>query len=158
MNLQLTSQLFRLGMYWRIFYGLMRFSLAMLTLFFVGKPLNAVLQNLLNSELAEDPNDALVSLLSHFISTHTLEITAFVPIYLIFWGIIDVGMAMLLLKKQLWAFPAGLLLMGTFSLYALGRLLTTHSIVLAVMIVIDLTIMYLVWREYRLLRRGNPAA
>jgi hypothetical protein len=60
------ERIFRLGMYWRIGYGVLRILLAIIFLKVVNVPFNDVFRQIFGYELLEDPNDPLVSAISLF--------------------------------------------------------------------------------------------
>ena len=65
-----------------------------------------------------------------------------------FWGFIDVTLSINMLKRRLWAFPVSIWLIALFVLYELYRFSHTHSFVLALVITADMTIMWLIRKEY----------
>jgi uncharacterized membrane protein len=146
------ERIFRLGMYWRIGYGVLRILLAIIFLKVVNVPFNDVFRQIFGYELLEDPNDPLVSAISLFLDTHPITITYFATAYLLFWGTVDIVLSSLLLRHYLWAFPVSLALIGPFVLYEVYRFIHTYSLMLLTMIVIDVMVFWLIWREYKQVR------
>jgi uncharacterized membrane protein len=58
-----------------------------------------------------------------------------------------------LLKEKRWAYPASLAILAAFVAYQVYRYSYTHSIGLIVLTAFDLVVIWLVWHEWRLLRR-----
>jgi len=156
MSPTLTSRLFKIGMFWRALYGLLRLLVGFSLLHLVGTPLVLILQRLMGHELSEDPHDIFFGTLTHLLNLHPLEVTYFLSAYLIFWGVLDLTMSYCLIKEKLWAFPASLVLMTFFTCYEVIRIFHTHSPILLGVIIIDVTIVWLVWREYAQLRAQPP--
>lgn len=104
-------------------------------------------------ELMEEPGD--------FIATHSLQLaqqfsvstTVVIGIYLLTRGLIKLGLVAALLKKQLWAYPASLVVLGLFILYQAYEFVVGHSILIAAITFFDLIVVYLIWREYAIIRR-----
>jgi uncharacterized membrane protein len=57
-----------------------------------------------------------------------------------------------LLKNKLWAYPWSLVVLGSFILYQIYRFTFTHSLALIVLTVFDLAVIWLIWREYQIVR------
>ncbi len=56
---------------------------------------------------------------------------------------------MSLLRQRLWAFPLALSVLTIFVAYQLHRFGRTHSTVPLALTVLDMVVMILIWREYR---------
>jgi len=140
---------FRAGMMWRIVYGLARIAAGVLLLYFVGTQLYDVFLTLMQHELVEDPNDLIFRLTANLFQHTPYAISYFLSSYLIFWGIIDIILSVSLLMEQQWAFPVSIAAIGLFVLYELYRLSYTHSIILAIVIAIDIALIWIINREYK---------
>lgn len=140
---------FRIGMWWRIMYGFLRFVLGFVLLRLVGTPLLEIFYKVMSRELIEDPNDFFVHTATPFFQHSSFTVTYFLVIYLIFWGIIDILLSINLLKHKTWAFPVSIFLIGVFVFYEIYRLSHTHSFILAYIIIIDLILIWLIRKEYR---------
>ncbi|HEU4677651.1 MAG TPA: DUF2127 domain-containing protein [Candidatus Paceibacterota bacterium] len=146
------SILFHVSMWWRIFYGSLRIVLAFVLFKLVGTPFTDILRSVMGYEIAEDPTDIIFQTLYAFFETHAFTVSYFVASYLLFWGTIDVVLSAFLLKHKLWAFPSSLVLMTVFIIYEVYRLFHTHSLILLWVILVDVAIIYLIYREYRILK------
>lgn len=149
----LLTKLFFLGMYWRIFYGLLRILFGITLLKVVGTPLLEVIHNLMGHELTEDSSDILFKTVNLLLSHYTFYVTYFLAGYFIFWGTIDIFLSYNLIKEKLWAFPASLWLIGLFIIYSIFRFTSTHSLVLLSVILFDVVIFLLIYKEYQKLRK-----
>jgi uncharacterized membrane protein len=78
----------------------------------------------------------------------TLDTEHFASTYLIVHGAAKVFIAWGLIREKLWAFPTALLIFGLLVLYQIYRFAHTHSSTLPVLIVLDVAVCYLIWREY----------
>lgn len=141
---------FRVGMWWRIFYGSMRIVLAVFLLRFVHAPITDVWHALSQHELLEDPGDLIIRLFGGVLNhVKDLPISPFLPAYLIFWGIVDIGLSGALLLEKRWAFPLGGGLIGFFLVYEIYRFFHTHSLILLGVICLDAVLLWLIRSEYK---------
>ena len=109
-------------------------------------------------ELMEEPGD--------FIATHSLQLaqqfsvssTVVIGIYLLTRGLIKLGLVTALLKNQLWAYPASLTVFSLFILYQLYEIVVGHSLLIVGITLVDLIVVYLVWSEYRIIRKHGFSA
>ena len=108
----------------------------------------------MSHEIVEDPGDIFIRLVGSLLEELSLSTGTFIAFYLMFWGGTDVFLSSNTLRHKLWAFPISLTLIGAFVLYEIYRVTHTHSLVLAFIILLDLAILWLINREYRILK-GN---
>jgi uncharacterized membrane protein len=85
----------------------------------------------------------------------TVDTEHFASRYLIAHGAAKVFVAWGLFREKVWAYPTALAVFGGLIVYQLLRYEHTHSLTLAVLIIVDVAVCYLIWREYRL--RLHPA-
>ncbi len=145
--------LFRLSMWWRIFYGFLRIALGVTLLRLVGQQLSDFIYFLMSHELTGKMSDVLLGKLYTIFEIHDFAITHFLAIYFLFWGTIDIVLSFCLLHHIRRAFPIAMGIIGLFILYGVFRFSYTHSLVLACIIVLDACILYLINDEYILLKR-----
>jgi uncharacterized membrane protein len=100
-------------------------------------------------ELAEEPDDWLVAALRHAADGFSVETKHFASAYLIGHGVLKVFLAASLLRERLWAFPVALAVLAVFVVYQSLRFSRTHSLLLLTLTVVDIVVMALIWREYR---------
>jgi uncharacterized membrane protein len=108
-------------------------------------------------ELAEEPDDWLVAALRHAADSFSMETKHFASAYLIGHGVLKVFLAASLLRERLWAFPVALAVLAVFVIYQLHRFGRTHSLVLLALTVVDIVVMALIWREYRVRAAMKPS-
>lgn len=115
------------------------------------------IKNLVNtltqSELIDDPNDLVATHLLELAQSLTVSTQDFYAFYLLSHGLVKVLLVVGLLRNKLWAYPASLVVLGLFIVYQLYRFSYTHGIGLIVLTVFDVFVIWLIWHEYRLVRR-----
>lgn len=146
---KVQSELFVIGMWWRILYGSVRLILGFVLLKVVHVPVSDLLYKFAGSEVAEDPSDFIFTTLNSFLEAHPLSITYFLAFYFIFWGTVEVGLSIGLLRHKLWTFPVTLWLIGLFMTYAAYRFTQTHSPFLPFIFIVDAFIFWLILAEYK---------
>lgn len=152
------SWLFRASMWWRILYGVLRLILGATLLKMIGSQFSDLVYSLMSHELTGRAGDAVLEQLYRLFATHQFTITYFVAAYFIFWGTIDIVLSLCLLRHKLWAFPFALWLIALFIAYSIFRYFHTHSFTLLGIIVIDIVIMYIIHREYKVLKNETAGA
>lgn len=103
--------------------------------------------------LVDDPGDFIAT---HALTiAHQLEVTSawLVGFYLISRGLIKLGLVAALLKNKLWAYPLSLIVLAAFMAYQIYDYVAGHSVLIAAITVFDAIVMYLIWREYDIVRR-----
>lgn len=147
------SFLFRLSMWWRITYGIIRITVGISFLRFINQPLTDFVYLLMSHELLGKTSDAVLEKIYLLFQTHEFTVTYFIAMYFIFWGVIEIVLSFFLLRRIPTAFPVAMGLIVIFIIYALFRYTHTHSLVLLGVIMIDIGILYLVNHEYRQLQK-----
>jgi uncharacterized membrane protein len=144
--------MFKLSMWWRIFYGFLRIILGISLLKVIGQPLSEFIHTILSHEITGKTSDAILEHIYTFFEIHNFTATYFVSGYFIFWGIIDIALSFFLLKHIKAAFPVTMGLITLFIIYSAYRFTFTHSFVLLGVIIIDLVILALINAEYKKLK------
>jgi len=126
-------------------------------LLFVVDPqqLHHLARLLLQHELSEDPDDAVASYLLHTAQHLATSTETFAAAYLLWHGVVKVGLVAGLLLRQRLAYPAAIVAFLVFLGYQLYRYTHTHSPELLVLSVCDVFIIALTWLEYRRLRAAH---
>lgn len=143
---------FRMVLGWRIFYGICKVIFALALIKWVVLDPSNIFYQLMSQELLEDSNDFFVRFARPIIDhlTITTSTTTFIAVYLLFWGIVDdIILSINILRDKLWAFPVALALIALFVPYELYRVIHTHSLILAGMIVFDIVLFKIILTEYR---------
>ena len=122
-------------------------------LFFISPDrIHSVIQLLTQHELSEDPKDQIATYL--FNSTYHLgkDVTLFAAAYLLWHGVVKVGLVVALLLKRRWAYPVAIAAFSLFLVYQLYRYSHTHSAALLVLSIVDVVVIILTWVEYKRLQ------
>lgn len=106
-------------------------------------------------ELASDPNDFVANYILHLGTGLSLSSTVFGGIYLMAHGIIKIGLVISLLKNKLWAYPLSLAVLSVFVIYQSYRFIGTHAIGLILLTIFDLIVIYLIAREYQIVKKHS---
>lgn len=79
----------------------------------------------------------------------------FVAFYLLSRGLIKFALIWALLKNVLWAYPASLVVLGAFLVYQAYEIFVRGSFFVIAISVFDIIVMYLIWREWSIVRRHH---
>lgn len=102
-----------------------------------------------NPELAEDPRDPVATFLRHSALQWGSGAQHFAAAYLILHGAIKILLVAALLRRKMWSYPVSMWVLAAFIVYQLYRYTLTHSIWLVLLTALDVTVVILVWHEYR---------
>ena len=119
--------------------------------------LNAVVLFLTAHEISEDPGDLIANALRHSVRHLSPDTTLFAAAYLTGHGLAKMLLAGGLLRGKLWAYPTALWFLAAFVGYQMYRFALGHSLALLALTVVDMVVMWLIWREYRHLRARRTA-
>lgn len=103
-------------------------------------------------ELAEDPGDLIATHLVTFAHQFSFASGTFIGVYLLSRGLVKLGLVVALLKNQLWAYPSSLAVLGLFVLYQIYQIAVAFSLFLVGLTLFDFVVMWLIWREYQVVR------
>ena len=101
-------------------------------------------------ELTEDPNDVVANYLRSSTGSFSASTQSFASAYLVIHGLIKVALvAGLLWGRNMWAYTASMWALGAFIVYQGYLYARAPSPWLIFLTIVDLVVIYLVWREYR---------
>ena len=103
-------------------------------------------------ELSEDGHDFIASHLIQMAHSLSLKGGLFIGVYLLSRGLIKLLLVIALLKDQLWAYPSSLAVLGLFMFYQIYEIYHTHSVFLIALTLFDFVVMWVIWREYEVLK------
>ncbi len=150
---ELRERLFRIGVSLKGLDAALEIA-AGAGLFFVSPAsILRVVAFLTQDELAEDPRDLVANYLLHAAKHFSLRSEYFMALYLLSHGVIKLGLVGALLKNKLWAYPLAVVVFGAFIVYQLYRFTFTHAVGLIALSLFDAVVIWLVWLEYRALKR-----
>ena len=105
--------------------------------------------NIAHEELAETPHD----IFSDFLINSANHLATSGKFYIIFFllshGIVKLILIMGLFLKKAWAYPASLIGLGGLIIYQIYRLFINHSILLLIFTIMDIIILWLIYREHK---------
>lgn len=101
-------------------------------------------------ELAEDPRDPVATFLRHSALQWGAGTQHFAAAYLILHGAIKILLVAALLRRKMWSYPVSLWVLAAFVVYQVYRYALTQSVWLILLTTLDVTVMALIWHEYRL--------
>ena len=145
-------RLFRMGIFLKGMLSLVEIFAGSTILFISPAIIGGTLINLSQNELAEDPTSFIANHLLSIAQQFALTPRAFIALYLLSRGIIKLALVVALLKNQLWAYPAALIVLGFFIIYQVYEIYVGHSAFLIALTLFDMIIMWLIWHEYRVVR------
>jgi uncharacterized membrane protein len=116
---------------------------------FILRAIAFVTQN----ELAEDPLDLVANYALATAQHLSIGTEHFAAYYLFSHSVIKLALVVALLQRRLWAYPLAAVVFAAFIAYQIYRFTLTHSIGLIVLSISDLFVIWLVWLEYRALKR-----
>ena len=97
-------------------------------------------------------------LIAKFARTFTGKEHHFYAFYLVSHGLVNMAIAVALLSRRLWAYPATFAVLAAFMAYQLYRYTYTHDIGLIALTALDLIVLGLAWHEYELVKRTRRFA
>ena len=115
-----------------------------------------LVNTLTQEELIEDPNDFVATHFLALAQNFSIETKHFYAFYLLSHGLVKLLLVIGLLRNKLWSYPASLVVLSFFIAYQLYRYSYTQGVGLLVLTIFDILVMWLIWHEYRLVRRLSP--
>lgn len=99
------------------------------------------------------PVSSLQNLLLAEVAKYTEGTVVFVAVYLLSRGLVKIFLIWALLKNKLWAYPASLAILGLFLAYQFYQIIRYHSIIVIAITILDIVVMYFIWREWNIAKR-----
>lgn len=123
-------------------------------MFFVsGSTIQNILSSILKTELVEDPNDVITNFLLNTSHSFTRGAQDFATLYLFVSGIINLVLAIALIRERRSAFPIALSFLGALIGYQAYLFIHTGSVWLIILALYDCLVFYVVAREYTRLKK-----
>lgn len=108
---------------------------------------------LTQDELVQDPRDFVANSALRAAQQLSLGTEHFAAFYLLAHGAVKILLVGALLRVKLWAYPTAVCVFGAFIVYQLYRFTFTHSVGLIALSLFDLGVIWLIWLEYRALKK-----
>jgi len=148
LNKKIVERAFEIGILIKSIFGFFE-VLAGIVFAFSGKLIvNNIITALTQQEISEDPKDLIAGFLVRISNSFSSGTNFFAVFYLIFHGLINIFLAIALLKNKIWAYPWALAGFGLFIVYQVLRYFDTHSSLLLFLTVFDIFIVIIVMLEY----------
>jgi uncharacterized membrane protein len=148
-NRKLIDKIFDVGIMVKAVFGFFEISAGILLALSGQLIINNFIINLAQQEIADDPNDLIANFLINSANNFYYNAHFFAIIYLIAHGIINMFLAVALLKNKIWAYPYAMGGFGLFIIYQIYRYFHTHSLLLLSLTIFDVFIVLIIWLEYR---------
>jgi uncharacterized membrane protein len=120
--------------------------------------IHSLVRLLTQHELSEDPHDRLARYLLQAAQYLSADAQMFAAVYLVWHGLVKVGLVIALLQQRFWAYPAAIGAFVLFLVYQLYRYAQTRSAGLLVLSVVDVFVIVITWFEYKRLRAVHGLA
>jgi uncharacterized membrane protein len=146
---QIVHLLFDISVVGKGLDGVLEVVGGVLLFFLSPERIHSALAVLLQHELSEDPGDLIANYLLNSTQHLTVSVTTFAALYLLWHGVVKIGLVTGLLLKRRWAYPAAIVAFSLFLVYQLYRYSHTHATELLVLSVVDVAVILLTWLEYR---------
>jgi uncharacterized membrane protein len=119
----------------------------------------AAVHQLVADVLARDLLGSPDGFLARHLVSGTAEFTSgnrtFVVLYLALHGVVKLALVAALVRRWLPAYPVAVLVLAVFVAYELYRAVNTGSVVLPFLAALDVFVIVMVLREYRVLKRAR---
>lgn len=150
-----AERLFRIALLVKGVDGALELAGAVLLLVVSGDLVSRLVADVLARDLIGPPDGTLARHLVSGTAEFTSGNRTFAVVYLGLHGIVKLLLVAALLRRWVRAYPVAVVVLGVFVVYEIYRAVNTGSIVLPVLAALDVAIIVLVVREYRVLRRGQ---
>jgi uncharacterized membrane protein len=147
------DRLFFLGVVLKGLDGLLEVAGGVLAFAVDPATISSAVRFLTANELSEDPSDLVANAARRAVAHLSHNTTTFAAAYLVGHGVVKLVVVGGLLRRRAWAFPTALVLLTAFIGYQTYRYALGGSLPLLVLTVLDVAIGWVIWREYRTLRR-----
>lgn len=153
----LLDKTYEIGLFVKAFDGLVELIGGIAVLLIPRGTIEHWSQRIASHELYEGH-----SFIAHHVTHASHELTHgshwFVALFLLTHGIVKVGMVIALLRQKHWAYPWALGLLTAFLIYQIYLLFAKPGIMMALLTVIDMFIIWLVWREWQVVKQKTIKA
>jgi uncharacterized membrane protein len=154
-NSNLTHHLFNISIIAKGVDGVLETIGGILLFFISPKQIHSIIQRVTQHELSKDHKDIIASYLLNSTSHLTKGVTTFAAMYLLWHGVVKIGLVAALMLKRRWAYPAAIAAFTIFLVYQIYRYSHTHSPELIVLSILDIFVIILTWLEYKRLQTAH---
>jgi len=147
------SQFFRLSILLKGSHAVLEIICGLLLIFISPAQLTNYMIWLTHEKLLEDPENLIANYLLQAAMKLSVSSVLFGAVYLLTHGIPKLILVISLLKKRLWAYPWSIAIFSLFIVYQTYRFSFTHSMGLLFLTIFDLIVIWLIWREYKIIQK-----
>jgi len=145
--------MFNIGVLLKGINGVLEIAGGVLVLTIKTSTIIGLILILTQQELIEDPHDVIAAMLRRGLDSITESSKTFGGIYLITHGAANLFLVAGLLRGKLWSYPAAVVFLLIFIGYQIYRITLHHSVVLTIVTGLDIVIVFLIWKEYAVVKR-----
>ena len=154
----LLDKTYEIGILIKGIDGVLELAGALLLVVVPTSAIRSLTHLLTANELANDPHDFLASHVAHFGNELAKGHNTFAILFLATHGAVKVALVVALLRQKHWAYPWALTALGAFLVYQAYLLVVKPTFGMAFLTVLDVVIIWLVWREWQKVKAGVRAA
>lgn len=143
------DKIFHIGILLKALFGFFEILAGIFVAVSGQKMIDNFLIDIALNEIARDPDDFLARRFVFFAVSLYSDAKLFAIAYLVLHGVINIFLAVALIKNKLWAFPAAITAFCAFIAYQLYKYLHTHSLLTILLTLFDLLVVIVIWLEYR---------
>jgi uncharacterized membrane protein len=150
-----TERLFRLAMFVKGLDGALELIGAIVLLLVPATLVNQLVADVISRDLVGSPDGFLARHLVAGTAEFASGNRTFVILYLGLHGVVKLALVAALLRRWMPAYPVAAVVLTVFVAYELYRAVHTGSVLLPFLAALDVLVIVLVIREYRVLRRAR---
>jgi len=148
----LLDKTYEIGIIIKGIDGVLELVGGLLVLTLSAHTINHITNWLTTDALQENPHNFIAVHVEHAGRHLASGQTTFAALFLLTHGALKVGLVTALLLNKLWAYPWALGVLGLFLIYQVFLLVTSPGIGMAFLTVLDIFILWLIWREWQHVR------
>jgi uncharacterized membrane protein len=145
---KIIDRTFEVGILIKSFFGVFEILAGIVFAISGRLAINNLIIALTQQEISDDPNDFIANYLIKTANNFSTGTHIFAIVYLIFHGIINIFLAIALLKNKIWAYPWAITGFSIFIIYQVFRYFHTHSLLLLFLTLFDIFIVSVILLEY----------
>ncbi|MGB3246530.1 MAG: DUF2127 domain-containing protein [Sulfitobacter sp.] len=129
--------------------GLAQIATAFAIFFGLTERLPSLFQSLIQTELAEDPNDFLLARIMSIVRALPNTDMTFYTYYFLVHGLLHIGVVAALLIGARWAYPVAVIVLFAFVIYQMLEWMAVGGTMLLVLSAIDMLVIVLTFAEWK---------
>jgi uncharacterized membrane protein len=148
----LLDKSYEIGLGIKAIDGIFELVGGILVLSLSATTINSLTRFLTENALQSDPHNYIATHIAkagaHLASGHNI----FAAVFLLTHGLVKIVLVICLLLNKLWAYPWALVILSLFLAYQIYQLITSPTVSMALLSILDGIIIWLVWREWHKVR------